>query len=336
MIKIAVMEGDGIGPEIIGGAISILESLIEAEFLYVKAGKRYFHETGLPMEENGIQKIKEADALLKGPVATPIRGKTYPSVNLRIRREFNLYANVRPFRSYKGISLREIDTVIVRENTEGLYSGIEEVKGGGEKAVASRVITRDKSERISEYAFKLAEREGRNRVTAIHKRNVLKVSDGLFLESFYRVAEGHPNIVADDAIVDAAAYKLVKVDKAFDVMVTPNLYGDILSDVAAGVVGSLGLCGSAQIGDDFAAFEPIHGTAEDIAGKGIANPLGAVIASSLMLIWLGERDPLLREKGISLRKAVDDLVDRRLALTPDLGGSSTTAEVINTLLKLVS
>ncbi len=334
MLKIAVIEGDGIGPEIIRGAVSILESLIDAEFFYVKAGKRYFYETGLPIEKGGIKKIREADALLKGPIATPTRGRTYPSINLRIRREFDLYANVRPFRSYRGISIRKLNTVIVRENTEGLYSGIEEVRG--ERAIASRIISKRKSERISEYAFKLAENEGRRRVTAIHKRNVLKVSDGFFLESFYKVARDHPSIEADDAIVDAAAYKLVKVDGAFDVMVTPNLYGDILSDVVAGVVGSLGLCGSAQIGDDFAAFEPIHGTAEDIAGKGIANPLGAVIASSLMLIWLGERDPLLKEKGILLRKAVDDLVDRRLALTPDLGGSSTTVEVINTLLKLIS
>ncbi len=333
MVKIAVIEGDGIGPEIIKGAISILESLIEAEFIFVKAGKNYFYKTGLPIEENGIQKIKEADALLKGPIATPVRGKTYPSINLRIRREFNLYANVRPFRSYSGISIRKLDMVIVRENTEGLYSGIEETDG--EKAIASRVITRGKSEKISEYAFRLAEEEGRRRVTAIHKRNVLKISDGLFLETFYRVAERHSNIVADDAIVDAASYKIVKVDKAFDVMVTPNLYGDILSDVAAGVVGSLGLCGSAQVGDEFAAFEPIHGTAEDIAGKGIANPLGAIIASSLMLIWLGNRHRSLREKGLLLRRAVNDLVERKIALTPDLGGSSTTEDVIKALFKLI-
>ncbi len=333
MIKIAVIEGDGVGPEIIRGVISILESLIEAEFVFIKAGKKYFYETGLPMEEKGIQKIKESDVLLKGPIATPVRGRTYLSINLRIRREFNLYANVRPFRSYSGISIRKLSTVIVRENTEGLYSGIEEADG--EKAIASRIITKRKSEKISEYAFGLAEEEKRERVTAIHKRNILKVSDGLFLETFYEVAKKHPSIAADDAIVDAASYKLVKVDNAFDIMVTPNLYGDILSDVAAGVIGSLGLCGSAQVGDSFAAFEPIHGTAEDIAGRGIANPLGAVIASSLMLTWLGTKNSDLREKGMLVRRAVDDLIERRIALTPDLGGSSTTDDVINALFRLI-
>ncbi len=334
MIKIAVIKGDGIGPEIIEGAITILESLIEAEFIFIKAGKSYFHETGLPIEKDGIKKIREADALLKGPIATPTKGKTYPSVNLRIRKEFDLYANIRPFRSYRGISIRKLDMIIVRENTEGLYSGIE--KSDGEAAIASRVVTKSRSRRIVEYAFKLAENEKRRRITAIHKKNVLKITDGLFLEIFYEVARRYPNIVADDAIVDAAAYKLVKFDEAFDVMVTPNLYGDILSDVAAGVVGSLGLCGSAQIGDYFAAFEPIHGTAEDIAGKGIANPLGAIIASSLMLMWLGKRDPSIRKEGELLRKAVDKLVERRIALTPDLGGSSTTEEVINAIFKIIS
>ncbi len=333
-VKISVIEGDGIGPEIVREAVSLLDRIIDAEFIFVKAGKSYFHETGNPIEEGGMEKIRESDALLKGPIATPIRGQTYPSINLKIRREFDLYANIRPFQSYKGISIREIDMIMVRENTEGLYSGVEE--GSEERAIAHRVITRKGSERIAEYAFHLALSENRKRVTVAHKTNVLKRSDGLFMKTFFEVARKYPSIEADDIIVDAAAYKLVKFDRAFDVLVTPNLYGDILSDVAAGVVGSLGLCGSAQVGDRFAAFEPIHGTAEDIAGKGIANPLGIFMASSMLLKWLGStRGPYYAKKGDFLQRAVYRVVSERIALTPDLGGNSKTEEVTEAVINLL-
>ncbi len=328
--KIAVIRGDGIGPEVVDATLSILERLIEAEFIEVKAGKEYFRETGLPMEEDGMDRLRESDALLKGPIATPTRGKSYPSVNLRIRREFDLYANVRPFRSYEGISLRKMDLVMVRENVEGLYSGVEELQG--DKAVASRVITRRGARRIAEFAFHLAKSEGRGRVTAVHKKNVLKLSDGLFLEEFYGVASRYHGIEADDYIVDAAAYRLVKVDDPFDVMLLPNLYGDILSDVAAGVVGSLGLCGSAQIGERYAAFEPIHGTAEDIAGRGIANPIGTILAASMMLEWLDAGFRGLGDVGRRLREAVDEVVGEGI-LTPDLGGSASTLDVAEAVLE---
>ncbi len=330
--KIAVIRGDGIGPEVIDATLSILERIVEADFIEVRAGKRYFMETGLPMEEGGMEKLRESDALLKGPIATPTRGRTYPSVNLRIRREFDLYANIRPFKSYEGISLRRMNLVMVRENVEGLYSGEEERYE--DKAVTKRVITRRGARRIAEFAFRLAEDEGRGRVTAIHKKNVLKLSDGLFLEEFYRVAAMHPRIEADDYIVDAAAYRLVKVDDPFDVMLLPNLYGDILSDVAAGVVGSLGLCGSAQVGDNYAAFEPIHGTAEDIAGRGVANPIGTILAASMMLEWLGSRYgglADLAQVGRRMREAADRTV-RDGILTPDLGGGATTREVAEAVL----
>jgi len=333
-VKISVIEGDGIGPEIVREAVSLLDRIIDAEFIFVKAGKSYFYETGEPIEEGGMEKIRESDALLKGPIATPIRGQTYPSINLRIRKEFDLYANIRPFRSYKGISIREVDMILVRENTEGLYSGVEE--GDEERVVAHKVVTRRGSERVAEYAFHLAVSENRKRVTVAHKANVLKRSDGLFMRTFFEVARKYPSIKADDVIVDAAAYKLVKVDRAFDVLVTPNLYGDILSDVAAGVIGSLGLCGSAQIGDRFAAFEPIHGTAEDIAGKGIANPLGIFMASSMLLKWLGNTiSPYYAKKGDLLQRAICKVVNERIALTPDLGGDSKTEEVTEAVINLL-
>jgi len=322
-MRIAVIKGDGVGPEIMGATLSLLERYIGADFIEIKAGKSYFIEEGKPIEDNAIEKIRECDSLLKGPVATPTKGPSYPSVNTLLRREFKLYANVRPFRSYEGISIRRIDTILVRENLECLYYGWE--VEDEDRAIAMRVITKRGAERISEFAFNLAKREGRRRVTAIHKRNILKRTDGLFLDAFYRVASKF-DLRADDEIVDAAGYKLVKLDNAFDVMLTPNLYGDILSDVAAGVVGSIGLCGSAQIGEDFAAFEPIHGTGEDIAGKGIANPIGMIIAASMMLDWLWERGRSPK-RGEKIREAVDSVIRDRI-LTPDLGGDFRTEQVV--------
>lgn len=330
--RIAVIKGDGVGPEVVEAALSVLERILDAEFVEVRAGKAYFRETGLPIEEDGMEKLRESDALLKGPIATPTRGKTYPSVNLRIRKEFDLYSNVRPFKSYERISLRKMNLVMVRENLEGLYVGDEVMEE--ERAIAKRIITRKGARRIAEFAFQLAESEGRKRVTAIHKKNVLKETDGLFLEEFYGVASNHPEIRADDCIVDAAAYRLVKVDDPFDVMVLPNLYGDILSDVAAGVVGSLGLCGSAQIGEYYGAFEPIHGTAEDIAGRGIANPIGILAAASMMLKWLEEKYPGLRETGVRLERAIDSVIEDRV-LTPDLGGDANTQEVAEAVLERI-
>lgn len=321
MLRIAVIEGDGVGPEVMRAAESVLERYLEVELVRVRAGKSYFTESGKPIEEGGLERIRECEALLKGPVATPTRGPSYPSVNSLIRRSFGLFANVRPFKSYEGISLRRMDTVIVRENLECLYYGWE--VDDEERAIAMRVITRRGAERISDFAFRLAKREGRRRVTAIHKRNILKRTDGLFLDAFYMVAARF-DLRADDEIVDAAGYKLVKLDNAFDVMVTPNLYGDILSDVAAGVVGSIGLCGSAQIGEDFAAFEPIHGTAEDIAGRGIANPIGTLVAVSMMLDWLAERGRVRGGMGVRLREAIESSLRDRTCLTPDLGGDCGT------------
>lgn len=330
MLKVAVIEGDGVGPEVVRAAESLLERCLEVDLVRVRAGKSYFAESGSPIEEGWLEKVRECDALLKGPVATPTKGPSYPSVNSLLRRSLGLFANVRPFRSYEGISLRRIDTVIVRENLECLYYGWE--VDDEERAIAMRVITRRGAERVCEFAFRLAESEGRRRVTAVHKRNILKKTDGLFLDSFYKVAARF-DLKADDEIVDAAGYKLVKTDNAFDVIVTPNLYGDILSDVAAGVVGSIGLCGSAQVGEDFAAFEPIHGTAEDIAGRRVANPIGTLIAASMMLDWLSERGKVSKGIGERIRGAVESLLRERTCLTPDLGGNCSTEEVAEEIVR---
>lgn len=330
MIKIAVIEGDGVGPEIVRGVLSLLERYLDAEFIIIRAGKSYFMESGKPIEEGALDKIRECDVLLKGPVATPVKGPSYPSVNALIRKAFGLYANVRPFKSYEGLSLRRMDTIIIRENLECLYYGWE--VEDEERAIAMRVITRKGAMRICNFAFKYAEQKGRKRVTAIHKKNILKRTDGLFLDAFYEAASRF-KLSADDEIVDAAGYKIVKLDNAFDVIVTPNLYGDILSDVAAGVVGSIGICGSAQIGENFAAFEPIHGTAEDIAGKGIANPIGAVVAASMMIDWLAERGKSAQGLGERIRRAVDSVLRERSCLTPDLGGECRTEQVIEKLVE---
>ncbi|MCD6113666.1 MAG: isocitrate/isopropylmalate dehydrogenase family protein, partial [Thermoprotei archaeon] len=286
--KVAVIEGDGVGPEIVREAIRLLNEVgFNAEYIKINAGLKYYEETGKTIEDGALDIIRKTHALIKGPIATPLGPGTYRSVNVWLRKQLGLYANVRPFRSYRGISLKELDIVVIRENTEGAYSGVEEKIPEG--AVTYRIITREATEKIVRFAFEYARKYGRKKVTVVHKANILKESDGLFRNIFFEIAREYPNIESDEVIVDAAAYKLVKRPHLFDVMVTPNLYGDILSDLVAGVVGGLGLCGSAQIGDNYAAFEPVHGTAVTVAGKGIANPIGEIKAASLMLKWLSER-----------------------------------------------
>ena len=260
------------------------------------------------MADEDLETIKECDCVLLGAITTP-PDPNYRSVLLRLRKDLDLYANIRPFQS------RDLDFIIVRENTEGLYSGLEEV--GVEESRTLRVITRRGSERIAEMACDLA--AGRRKLTIVHKSNVLR-SDRLFLQTCRDVAERR-GVPYDDMLVDAAAYNLVVNPQRFDVLVTTNLFGDILSDEAAGVVGSLGLCASANIGATRALFEPIHGSAPDIAGKGIANPVGAIRSAAMMMEWLGEPE-MARRIERAVQRALDEGVK-----TPDLGGSSGTADV---------
>ncbi|MGC9021166.1 MAG: isocitrate/isopropylmalate dehydrogenase family protein [Candidatus Methanodesulfokora sp.] len=330
--KIGVIEGDGIGPEVIHAALRFLEEIGEFEIVRVNAGYEYFRRTGKPIEDGGMDVLRRMDAVLKGPLTTLPGPETLKSINLMLRHELDLYANVRPFKSFRGISLRDLNFVIVRENTEGLYSGVEGMFK--DIALSARFITRAGCERIVKYAFNLAKAEGFRRVTAVHKANILKVGDGLFRQVFFDVARSFPDVESDEVYVDAAAYYIVKEPKRFHIIVTLNLYGDILSDLAAGLIGSLGLCGSALIGDSLAVFEPVHGSAPDIAGRGIANPVGSVLSLSLMLKYLGMKNG--DEHMMKASRAIDDSVRNVLeegkVLTPDLGGSSRTEDMVDRML----
>jgi methanogen homoisocitrate dehydrogenase len=315
--KVAVVPGDGIGPEVVESALAVLDAAgVSFEKVFLEIGLSRWERTGVAMSEEDLQTLKECDCILFGAISTP-SDPNYKSVLLRIRRELDLYANIRPFRS------RDLDFIIVRENTEGLYSGLEEL--GAEESRTLRVVTRRGSERIAEKACDLA--AARRRLTVIHKSNVLK-SDRLFLESCRAVA-GRRAVPCEDMLVDAAAYNLVINPKRFDVMVTTNLFGDILSDEAAGVIGSLGLCASANVGTRHALFEPIHGSAPDIAGKGIANPVGAIRSAAMMIQWLGEAETAQRIEA-AVQKALEGG-----ARTPDLGGSCRTADVTHAVIRFL-
>ena len=307
--KIAIVAGDGIGPEVIESALAVLDGAgAQFERVPVEIGLSRWKRTGQAMGEEDLETLKSCDCLLLGAISTP-PDPNYKSVLLRIRKELDLYANIRPFHSH------DLDFIIVRENTEGLYSGLEEV--GVEESRTVRVITRRGSERIAEKACDLAAR--RRKLTVIHKSNVLR-SDRLFLETCRTVA-ARRGVLCEDMLVDAAAYNLVVNPQRFDVLVTTNLFGDILSDEAAGVIGSLGLCASANLGVSHALFEPIHGSAPDIAGKGIANPVGAIRSAAMMMQWLGEPEKARR---------IEAAVQKALACgakTPDLGGEFRTADV---------
>lgn len=307
--KVAVIRGDGIGPEVIESALTVLKAAgAEIEEIPVEIGLGRWRLTGVAMSDEDLQTIKECDCILFGAITTPSDPK-YKSVLLRIRKELDLYANIRPFHG------RRIDMIIVRENTEGLYSGIEEL--GDDESRTVRVITRAGSTRIAEKACDLASK--RRKLTIVHKSNVLK-SDHLFLNTCRKVAEER-KVPYDDMLVDAAAYNLVVRPERFDVVVTTNLFGDILSDEAAGIVGSLGLCASANVGEARALFEPIHGSAPDIAGKGIANPIGAIRSAAMMMDWLG----FSKEAG-RIEAAVKWSLDQGIS-TPDLGGCCSTKDV---------
>lgn len=308
-VAVAVVAGDGIGPEVVASALDVLEaSGAQFERVGVEVGLGRWKKTGRALWDEDLERILQCDCVLFGAITTP-PDPGYRSVLLRLRKELDLYANIRPFRSAK------LDFVIVRENTEGLYSGREEV--GEDESRTLRIITRRGSERVAEVACGLAAPD--RKLTIVHKSNVLR-SDRLFLDACRRVAELR-QVRAEDMLVDTAAYNLVVNPARFDVLVTTNLFGDILSDEAAGVIGSLGLCASANVGERRALFEPIHGSAPDIAGKGIANPIGAIRSAALMMEWLGER-----EMALKIDAAVQRTLDQGIR-TPDIGGRSRTEDV---------
>ncbi len=327
---IALIEGDGIGPEVSKASLLVLDALQEKLGLRFSikgapAGDNCKRETGVPLPETSLRTIRESDACLKAPV-----GETAADVIVKLRQVLDLYANIRPARSLPHVpSLKPgIDMVIVRENTECLYKGQEFEFDGG--VVALRTITRFASERIARYAFEVAESRGREgrKVIAVHKSNVLRKSDGLFAQVCREVSKAHPRVGFSEMLVDAAAMNLIRDPLSFDVMVTTNLYGDILSDEAAQLVGGLGMSPSANIGAEFALFEPVHGAAPDIAGKGTANPVAMVLTVAMMLDWLAKtrRDSACEAGASEIRRAVNQVLETG-ARTPDLGGRASTVQV---------
>jgi len=320
--NITLIPGDGIGPEVIKAARIVLEaSGVKINWEIVEAGEEVIQKFGTPLPNYVIDSIKKNKVALKGPITTPI-GTGFRSVNVALRQTLELYANIRPVKSYKGVPSRysDIDLVIVRENTEDLYAGIEH-KIGEDAAESIKIITRKASERIARFAFKLTKREKRKKVTVVHKANIMKYTDGLFLECVRKVSQEYPEIVFEEMIVDAMSMKLVQVPNNYDVLVMPNLYGDILSDLAAGLVGGLGVVPGANIGDKEAVFEPVHGSAPKHKGKFVANPTATILAGVMMLKYLGESKAADR-----VEKAVVKVLEEGKYLTRDLGGNTGTVE----------
>ena len=323
--QIAVVPGDGIGREVMKATIDVLDSLdIDFEYVYGEAGDECLEKNGTALPSETLDIIRNADACLFGAA-----GETAADVIVKIRQEMKMFANLRPVKAYPHTNSLsdDIDFMIVRENTEGMYIADEE-KYTDEGAIARRIITREAERRIIDYAFNYAVENDKSKVTAVHKANVLKKTDGLFKEIFYEVAKDYPDIATEDFYVDATAMYLITQPESFEVIVTTNLFGDILSDEGAGLVGGLGLIPSANIGLDGALFEPVHGSAPDIAGKGIANPIAMMLSAVMMLRYLGENESADRFDAAILK-----LLNDANTLTGDLGGSATTMEVAGEVIK---
>jgi isocitrate dehydrogenase (NAD+) len=319
--NITLIPGDGIGPQVTEATKMVLEaSGVEINWEIVEAGEKVIEKYGTPLPDYVIDSIKRNRVALKGPVTTPV-GTGFRSINVALRKVLNLYANVRPVKSYKGVSSRYegIDLVVVRENTEGLYSGIEHMVGE-DAAESIKIITRKASERIAKFAFELARKEERKKVTAVHKANIMKCTDGLFLNCVRKVSQEYPEIIFEDVIVDAMSMKLVQIPQDYEVLVMPNLYGDILSDLAAGLVGGLGVVPGVNIGEREVVFEPAHGSVPELNPK-LANPTATILSGIMMLRYLGERKAADR-----VEEAVTKILKDGKKLTPDLGGNAGTVE----------
>ena len=333
MYRLGLIDGDGIGKEVSEAAAAVLSATgIPIEWVRGSAGAAVLETSGALIPETVMALIGECQATLKGPITTPI-GKGFKSVNVSLRQAFNLYSNMRPVRSYPGLGRYEhIDLVIFRENTEDLYAG-REVQVSPDEVHGIKVITRAASTAIAEAAFSYAQASGRKKVTAVHKANIMKLADGLFLEAVRAVAANYPTLIYEEVIVDNMCMQLVMKPEQFDVIVTENLYGDILSDLAAGLVGGLGLVPGANIGYGAAIFEAVHGSAPDIAGKGLANPIAMILSGAMLLDYLGEQTA-----GDRVRAAVERVLKEKdmTVLTPDLGGSGTTKSLTEAIVRGVS
>ena len=320
--RVTLIPGDGIGPEVALAARRVVDaSGAQIDWHVEEAGEAQMAREGTPLPERTIESVARDRVALKGPITTPV-GSGFRSVNVALRKKFDLYANVRPVRTFPGVQSRYegVDLVVVRENTEDLYAGIEHMIGDY-AAESIKLITRRGSERIARYAFDYALRNGRHKVTAIHKANIMKCTDGLFLDTVRAVAEEYPQIEFTDEIVDAACMHVVQRPEAYDVLVLPNLYGDIMSDLCAGLVGGIGLAPSANIGADCAIFEAVHGSAPKHAGKNDANPTALILSAAMMLRHLGETEAAGR-----IESAVLALLRGGVKVTYDLGGGLGTSE----------
>jgi isocitrate dehydrogenase (NAD+) len=327
--KITLIQGDGIGREIVPATTKVVEAAgIEVEWEEKLAGELAVEKYGTPVPPETIESIKRNQVAIKGPL-TNLVARGWPSPNITLRHHLGLFAAVKRARYFAGVSspFRDVDLMVVREATEDTYAGAEQ-KIGPDAAVAFKFITRATTHQVTRFTMELARKMGRRKVTATHKANVLKLTDGLFLESAREIAKEYPDIAFDDHMIDNMAYQLVKDPWALDVILAPNVYGDILADLIAGVAGSLGLGFGGNFGPDVALFEPVHGTAPTIAGLGIANPIGEILSAAMMLDYLGERQAA---------KAVEDAVAKVLAagdvLTGDLGGKATTQEMTDAIIK---
>lgn len=331
--RITIIPGDGIGPSIMASAIKVLDHLqCGFEYDFADAGQTAFEKRGELFPQETLFLIKKNAIALKGPITTPI-GEGFTSMNVTLRKTFDLYANVRPALSFPGTKSRfeNIDIITVRENTEGMYSGQgQTLSEGGEHAEAVSVITYTGAERIVRFAFDLARKDGRKKVTVVHKANILKTTSGLFLKTAREVAKEFEDIQCNEMIVDNCCMQLVMNPHQFDVIVTTNLFGDIISDLCAGLVGGLGMAPGANIGEDAAIFEAVHGSAPDIAGKNIANPTALFLAAGMMLDYLR-----MTPRANRLRQAVRDAIAAHDRVTKDLGGTATTDEFTQSVLEKI-
>ena len=320
--KITLIPGDGIGPEVTAATLKVIEAAgLEVEWETINAGADAFEKHGKYLPDELMDSIQRTRVAIKGPITTPI-GKGFSSINVALRKALTLYANFRPIKNLPGVKTRfdNVDIIVVRENTEDLYSGLEHVVVPG-VVESLKIITAEASTRIARFAFEYARKHGRKKIAAIHKANIMKLSDGLFLECVRNIAQLYPEIIYEEMIVDNTCMQMVLDPQQFDVMLLENLYGDIVSDLGAGLVGGLGLVPGANLGDNCAIFEPVHGSAPKIAGKNMANPTAMLLSAVLMFQHLGET-----EKAALIASAVEKVYASGKLRTADLGGNSSTSQ----------
>jgi len=320
--RVTLIEGDGIGPEVTGATCRVLEAAgAPVEWERVLAGERAYEELGHPLPEGVLKSVRANRVGLKGPLGTP-KGNGYRSANVQLRQGLQLYTGWRPVQSLPGVDSRydDVDVVVLRENTQGLYAGIEH-NVGNDTVVSLKLSSREAALRIARWGFEYAKNAGRRKITVCHKRNVLPLTDGAFIDAFFEVGQEYPFIQQEEALLDEVCMGLAANPDPYDVLLLENLYGDILSDLCAGLVGGLGVVPGANVGDRIAVFEAVHGTAPDIAGKGIANPLAVLLSGVLMVEWMGEH-----KVGTRIREAIADVLSAGKVRTGDLGGTASTDE----------